>query len=111
MTNKSIEIIIVLVIVAFIIYRGIRNAEKERHKFMYIFCPKKIGVNPPEPFKCRDLEELREHPMFKHWRKDYRLWLSNISNTVKMVRNGDTYDYGTVVGWIEHIPDQELLNE
>lgn len=103
LVERLIEIVVVLALIAYVMYRGVKHAEKQKIKYNYIFRPRNIGTNPPGPFNCRSLDDLRKHPMFKHWEDYYNLMQSNTSTTVKMVKQGHHYNEGIVVGWLEEV--------
>ena len=108
MTGKFIEMFVVFGIVSYVLYRNatkVKKQEKVEKKYTHIFHPRHSGKNPPESFKCMDLDDARKHPIFKNWEDNYRLWQSNRSNTVRMVQDGRFYHEGFIVGYLEEIKE------
>lgn len=52
-------------------------------------------------FEADSLEDVRKHPVFSHWEDYYHLYLSSDSSSIKMVKDGHTYDQGIVVAFLE----------
>ena len=98
--EKLVALSVVICIIAFIMYRGSLNAINQR-TYKYLFRPRNIGTNPPGPFLCNSIDDLRKHPMFKHWEDYYHLVQCNTNTTVKMIKQGHTWNEGIVVGWLE----------
>lgn len=103
MIERLIAFAIVLAIFAFVMYRGVKNAEKQEKRYKYIFKLKHRGTNKSQEIKCNSLEDLRRHPVFDGWGSNYRLWQSNVSSTVKMVKDGEEYSTGFVMGQLRDI--------
>ena len=105
MTERLIEITVVIAIIAFVMYRGVKFANKplRQREYKYLFKYFPIGSSVAIILKCNSLSDIRKHWMFDSWKVEYNLQTNPSGNIVKMVKDGEHFDTGLVVGNLTNI--------